>query len=42
MKKQYSIKEIKKKLQWFHGEEFNKYPFIDNIDNPDGTNGSNK
>lgn len=33
MKKEYSIEEIKKKLQWFHGEEFEKYPFINNSDN---------
>lgn len=32
MKKEYSIEEIKKKLQWFHGEEFEKYPFIENTD----------
>ena len=29
MKKQLTIEEIKKKLQWFHGEEFDKYPFIE-------------
>jgi hypothetical protein len=28
MKKQISIEEIKRKLMWFHGEEFEKYPFI--------------
>jgi hypothetical protein len=28
MKKRLNIEEIKKKLQWFHGEEFEKYPFI--------------
>lgn len=33
MKKQPSIEEIKKKLQWFHGEDFEKYPFIDEDNN---------
>lgn len=29
MKRNMTVEEIKKKLQWFHGEEFEKYPFID-------------
>jgi hypothetical protein len=29
MKRQLTIEEIKEKLMWFHGEEFEKYPFID-------------
>ena len=29
MKAIYTIDEIKEKLKWFHGEEFDKYPFID-------------
>lgn len=40
MKKKYTIEEIKKKLQWFHGEEFDKYPFIDNANNIDSAIGS--
>lgn len=39
MKKEYSIEEIKKKLQWFHGEEFEKYPFVENTDSVGVNNG---
>ena len=28
-----SLSEIKKRLQWFHGEEFAKYPFIEEQSN---------
>lgn len=33
MKKKLTKSEIKKKLQWFHGQEFNKYPFIEDEEN---------
>jgi hypothetical protein len=29
MKTQLTVDQIKEKLKWFHGEEFNKYPFIE-------------
>ncbi len=29
MKKRLTKQEIKKRLQWFHGEDFEKYPFIE-------------
>lgn len=32
MTKELTLEEIKQKLLWFHGEDFDKYPFIENID----------
>jgi gamma-glutamylcysteine synthetase len=32
MKREYTLQEIKEKLEWFHGKEFNKYPFINGDD----------
>ena len=29
-RKSYDIETIRKKLKWFHGEEFDKYPFKEN------------
>ncbi len=30
-----TLSEIKQKLMWFHGEEFEKYPFIEDDDHLD-------
>lgn len=30
--RQFTLDEIKRKLEWFHGEEFSKYPFIENAE----------
>lgn len=32
MKKELTIQEIKDILQWFHGDEFEKYPFVESED----------
>lgn len=35
MKRELTKDEIKKKLMWFHGQDFDKYPFIEDNDNDD-------
>jgi len=35
MKNNITQEEIKQLLMWFHGEEFEKYPFIENDENGD-------
>lgn len=33
MERTYTKKEIKARLKWFHGQEFEKYPFIEEDSN---------
>jgi hypothetical protein len=40
MTQQLSIEEIKAKLMWFHGEEFDKYPFIESTQTEKNSNNS--